>query len=61
MEHFEIELISIANENVAPSCHRPALCCGFFVQVSHKECEKGGSQDNQAMCFHINTRLSTCS
>ena len=53
MERFEVELISIQDEKKLWLSVRQALVCGFFMQVAHKEGEKGNYltvKDNQ-VCF----------
>ena len=50
MERFEVELISIQDEKKLWQSVRRALVCGFFMQVAHKEGEKGSYltvKDNQ--------------
>jgi len=50
MERLEIELISIADGKKLFLNIRKALICGFFMQVAHKEGEKGNYltvKDNQ--------------
>ena len=41
MERFEIELITLADEAKLFVKIRQALVCGFFMQIAHKEGEKG--------------------
>ncbi|KAF8970959.1 P-loop containing nucleoside triphosphate hydrolase protein [Flammula alnicola] len=51
MERFDIEAISITDEKKLFVNIRQALVCGFFMQVAHKEGEKGNYvtvKDNQA-------------
>lgn len=50
MERFEVELISVQDERKMWENVRKALVCGFFMQVAHKEGEKGNYltvKDNQ--------------
>lgn len=50
MERFEVELISIADPTKLYAYIRQTLICGFFMQVAHKEGEKGNYltvKDNQ--------------
>ena len=50
MERFDIDLISLQDENRLYLKIRQALVCGFFMQVAHKEGEKGNYltvKDNQ--------------
>ena len=41
MERFDIDLISIDEPSKLYRAIRMALVCGFFMQVAHKEGEKG--------------------
>jgi pre-mRNA-splicing factor ATP-dependent RNA helicase DHX15/PRP43 len=53
MEKYEIELVSIMEQSKMHLAVRQALVCGFFMQVAHKEGEKGSYltvKDNQ-VCF----------
>ena len=50
MERLELDLISIMDSNKLFLNIRRALVCGFFMQVAHKEGEKGNYltvKDNQ--------------
>jgi pre-mRNA-splicing factor ATP-dependent RNA helicase DHX15/PRP43 len=50
MERCEIEKISLGDEKKLYQSIRRALVCGFFMQVAHKEGEKGNYvtvKDNQ--------------
>lgn len=50
MERYEVELISIQDSKKLYLAVRQALCNGFFMQVAHKEGEKGNYltvKDNQ--------------
>lgn len=50
MEKFEIDLVSLQDEKKMYQSIRRALVCGFFMQVAHKEGEKGSYltvKDNQ--------------
>jgi pre-mRNA-splicing factor ATP-dependent RNA helicase DHX15/PRP43 len=50
MERFEVEVISLQDQKKMYMAIRQALCCGFFMQVAHKEGEKGNYmtvKDNQ--------------
>ena len=50
MERFEIELMSNLDQRKFYDNVRMALCCGSFMQVAHKEGEKGNYltvKDNQ--------------
>ncbi|KAG2757921.1 P-loop containing nucleoside triphosphate hydrolase protein [Suillus brevipes Sb2] len=54
MERFEVELISVQDQNKMFLAIRQVLCCGFFMQVAHKEGNRGNYvtvKDNQACCF----------
>ncbi|KAI6008788.1 P-loop containing nucleoside triphosphate hydrolase protein [Pisolithus orientalis] len=62
MERFEIELISICDEKKRHLAIRQVLCCGFFMQVAHKEGEKGNYltvKDNQVVSLHPSCGLDT--
>ena len=51
MERYDIELNSLSDEKKLYTNIRQALVCGFFMQVAHKEGEKGNYltvKDNQA-------------
>jgi pre-mRNA-splicing factor ATP-dependent RNA helicase DHX15/PRP43 len=51
MERFDVDLISLSDERKLYINIRQALVCGFFMQVAHKEGEKGNYltvKDNQA-------------
>lgn len=50
MERHEIAIVSIGDERKRSINIRKALCCGFFMQVAHKEGERGNYmtiKDNQ--------------
>ena len=50
MERFDIDLKSLSDEKKMYTNIRKALVCGFFMQVAHKEGEKGNYltvKDNQ--------------
>ncbi|EPQ53153.1 P-loop containing nucleoside triphosphate hydrolase protein [Gloeophyllum trabeum ATCC 11539] len=55
MEKFDIDLVSIQDSNKLYTAIRMALVCGFFMQVAHKEGEKGNYltvKDNQVVALH---------
>ncbi|KAH7919672.1 P-loop containing nucleoside triphosphate hydrolase protein [Leucogyrophana mollusca] len=55
MERYEVELVSIQDPKKLYFAIRQALCCGFFMQVAHKEGEKGNYltvKDNQVVGLH---------
>jgi len=55
MERFDVELVSIEDERKLHIYVRQALVCGFFMQVAHKEGEKGNYltvKDNQVSLMH---------
>ena len=57
MERYEVELVSVTDERKLWLSVRQALVCGFFMQVAHKEGEKGNYltvKDNQ-VCFKVTT------
>jgi pre-mRNA-splicing factor ATP-dependent RNA helicase DHX15/PRP43 len=50
MERFEVELVTLPDAQKMWQSVRQALVCGFFMQVAHKEGEKGSYltvKDNQ--------------
>ena len=56
MERFEIELLSSTEQKKLFLGVRRALVIGFFMQVAHKEGEKGNYvtvKDNQVPCFAL--------
>ncbi|KIM87769.1 hypothetical protein PILCRDRAFT_814484 [Piloderma croceum F 1598] len=62
MERFEVELVSIQDEKKLWFSVRQALVCGFFMQVAHKEGEKGNYltvKDNQVVALHPSCGLDT--
>ncbi|KAG2068637.1 P-loop containing nucleoside triphosphate hydrolase protein [Suillus decipiens] len=62
MERFEVELISVQDQKKMFMAIRQALCCGFFMQVAHKEGEKGNYmtvKDNQVVALHPSCGLDT--
>ncbi|KAF7304792.1 p-loop containing nucleoside triphosphate hydrolase protein [Mycena kentingensis (nom. inval.)] len=62
MERFEIEFISISDPKKMYQYVRQALICGFFMQVAHKEGEKGNYltvKDNQVVGLHPSCGLDT--
>lgn len=55
MERFEIDLVSTQDERKLYTNIRQALVCGLFMQVAHKEGEKGSYltvKDNQIVNLH---------
>ncbi|KAH9942613.1 P-loop containing nucleoside triphosphate hydrolase protein [Amylocystis lapponica] len=55
MERFEIEIMTTQNQSKLYTNVRQALVCGFFMQVAHKEGDKGGYltfKDNQVVALH---------
>ena len=54
MERYEIELVTTQDERKMWLNIRRALVCGYFMQVAHKEGEKGNYltvKDNQVRCL----------
>lgn len=56
MERFDIDLVSVEYKDQRKHYEniRQALVCGFFMQVAHKEGEKGSYltvKDNQVCIF----------
>ena len=63
MERFEVDLVSHADQKKLFHNVRQALVCGFFMQVAHKEGEKGSYltvKDNQVSSF-TSSRYACCS
>ena len=63
MERCEIEKISISDEKKMYQSIRRALVCGFFMQVAHKEGEKGNYvtvKDNQVRSDFLLCDVSHC-
>ena len=62
MEKFDIEMVSLSDERKLHVNIRQALVCGFFMQIAHKEGEKGGYltvKDNQVVALHPSCGLDT--
>ncbi|KJA15451.1 hypothetical protein HYPSUDRAFT_48384 [Hypholoma sublateritium FD-334 SS-4] len=62
MERYDIEFNSIRDEKKLFANIRQALVCGFFMQVAHKEGEKGNyltAKDNQVVALHPSCGLDT--
>ncbi|KAG7094015.1 hypothetical protein E1B28_007640 [Marasmius oreades] len=62
MERFEIELVSLSDEKKLYQNVRKALVIGFFMQVAHKEGEKGSYltvKDNQNVALHPSCGLDS--
>jgi len=62
MEKFDLELISTTDERTFYQNIRKAITCGFFMQVAHKEGEKGNYltvKDNQVVALHPSCGLET--
>ncbi|KAF8073478.1 P-loop containing nucleoside triphosphate hydrolase protein [Lyophyllum atratum] len=62
MEKFDVELVSLSDERKLYVNIRQALVCGFFMQVAHKEGEKGNYltvKDNQVVALHPSCGLDT--
>ena len=64
MERFEIDLVTKSYQD--PTRHyvdiRRALVCGYFMQIAHKEGEKGSYltvKDNQVVSLHPSCGLET--
>jgi len=55
MERYEVALLSTEDERKRSINIRRALCCGFFMQVAHKEGDKVNYltvKDNQVAGLH---------
>ncbi|KAJ8094490.1 DEAH-box ATP-dependent RNA helicase prp43 [Marasmius tenuissimus] len=62
MERFEIELVSMTDQKKLFLNVRKALVIGFFMQVAHKEGEKGNYltvKDNQVVALHPSCGLDS--
>ncbi|KAG5638131.1 DEAH-box ATP-dependent RNA helicase prp43 [Sphagnurus paluster] len=62
MEKFDVELVSLSDERKLFVNIRQALVCGFFMQVAHKEGEKGNYltvKDNQVVALHPSCGLDS--
>ena len=62
MERYEIELVTTKDERRLWQNMRKALVCGFFMQVAHKEGEKGAYitvKDNQIVSLHPSCGLDS--
>ncbi|KAF8228680.1 P-loop containing nucleoside triphosphate hydrolase protein [Tricholoma matsutake] len=62
MERFDVDIISLSDERKLFINIRQALVCGFFMQVAHKEGEKGNYltvKDNQIVALHPSCGLDT--
>ncbi|KAG6833159.1 DEAH-box ATP-dependent RNA helicase prp43 [Tephrocybe sp. NHM501043] len=62
MEKFDVELVSLSDERKLYVNVRQALVCGFFMQVAHKEGEKGNYltvKDNQVVALHPSCGLDS--
>ncbi|KAI9458985.1 P-loop containing nucleoside triphosphate hydrolase protein [Boletus coccyginus] len=62
MERYEVAILSTADERKRYINIRKVLCCGFFMQVAHKEGEKGNYltvKDNQVVGLHPSCGLDT--
>jgi len=58
MERFGVDLVSVQDQKMFLAI-RQALCCGFFMQVAHKEGGKGNYmtvKDNQVRPFGFGWR-----
>jgi len=62
MELYEIDLVTIQDPRKLYLAVRQVLCNGFFMQVAHKEGEKGGYmtlKDNQVVNLHPSCGMET--
>ncbi|KAF5313879.1 hypothetical protein D9619_013029 [Psilocybe cf. subviscida] len=62
MERYDIDMNSLSDEKKLFSNIRQSLVCGFFMQVAHKEGEKGNYltvKDNQVVALHPSCGLDT--
>ncbi|KAF9522876.1 P-loop containing nucleoside triphosphate hydrolase protein [Crepidotus variabilis] len=62
MERFELELLSLSDEKKLFMNIRKALVSGFFMQIAHKEGDKGNYltvKDNQVVALHPSCGLDS--
>ncbi|PPQ73730.1 hypothetical protein CVT26_011885 [Gymnopilus dilepis] len=62
MQRYDVELVSLSDQKKLFINIRQALVCGFFMQVAHKEGEKGNYltvKDNQVVALHPSCGLDT--
>ncbi|KAK0447459.1 P-loop containing nucleoside triphosphate hydrolase protein [Desarmillaria tabescens] len=62
MAKYEVELLSLSDEKKLYQNIRQVLICGFFMQVAHKEGEKGNYltvKDDQVVALHPSCGLNT--
>lgn len=62
MERFDIDLVSTQDQRKLYLNVRKALVCGYFMQVAHKEGEKGQyltMKDNQVVSLHPSCGLDS--
>ncbi|KAF8152367.1 P-loop containing nucleoside triphosphate hydrolase protein [Crassisporium funariophilum] len=62
MERFDVDLISLEDEAKLFVKIRQALVCGFFMQIAHKEGEKGNYltvKDHQVVALHPSCGLDS--
>ncbi|KAJ7109278.1 P-loop containing nucleoside triphosphate hydrolase protein [Mycena epipterygia] len=62
MERYEVEIVTLSDQNKLYTNVRQALVCGFFMQVAHKEGEKGNYltvKDNQVVALHPSCGMDT--
>ncbi|PPQ71525.1 hypothetical protein CVT24_006473 [Panaeolus cyanescens] len=62
MERFDIDILTMTDETKLYVNIRKALVCGFFMQVAHKEGEKGNYltvKDNQVVALHPSCGLES--
>ncbi|KAJ7740706.1 P-loop containing nucleoside triphosphate hydrolase protein [Mycena maculata] len=62
MERYEVEIVTLSDQNKLYANVRQALVCGFFMQVAHKEGEKGNYltvKDNQVVALHPSCGMDT--
>ncbi|KAK0444479.1 P-loop containing nucleoside triphosphate hydrolase protein [Armillaria borealis] len=62
MAKYEVDMVSLSDEKKLYQNIRQVLVCGFFMQVAHKEGEKGNYltvKDNQVVALHPSCGLDT--
>ncbi|KIK64276.1 hypothetical protein GYMLUDRAFT_161846, partial [Collybiopsis luxurians FD-317 M1] len=61
MEKFKVDCISLEDGRKRNTAIRQALVCGFFMQIAHREGEKGSYltvKDNQVIALHPSCGLN---
>ncbi len=62
MERYDVESISLSDERTLFQNIRQVLVCGFFMQIAHRQGEKGSYvtvKDNQVVSLHPSCELDS--